>query len=374
MKLGKMISLSVAGFRNLKQVSEVAMPDLAVLIGGNGVGKSTVIRFVDFLKQMQQGRLQRYVMENGGGDDQLFMGSNQTSSITAQLKFDLGNGSFAEYVFELGYRSVGDGLCVEREGWRRAGETDKEANLWNFVSDGDRGTGKESALAIQSDETARLIHRFLADMAVYQFHNTSVNAAINKYWDVTDCYRLRSDGGNLASVLLDLKKNDPRRYSIIVRQIQRFVPTLEDFELNPVEASGKVMLKWRSRFSDKTFGAHLTSDGSLRLFCLITLLSLPEERLPSVICIDEPELGLHPSAVELVAEMVKIVARKRQVILATQSPYLVDCFELENVIIAESRGGATSLKNLPRSEYQRWLDADFQLSDIWLSRSVGSKA
>lgn len=366
--------MSVAGFRNLKQVSGVEMPELSVLIGGNGVGKSTVIRFVDFLKQIQQGRLQRYVMENGGGDDQLFMGSNHTSSITAQLKFELGSGGFAEYAFELGYRSIGDGLYIEREGWRRVGQIDKNAGLWSFVSDGDRGTGKESALAIQADETARSIHRFLADMAVYQFHNTSVNAAINKYWDVTDCYRLRSDGGNLAAVLLDLKKNDPRRYSIIVRQIQRFVPTLEDFELNPVEASGKVMLKWRSRFSDKTFGAHLTSDGSLRLFCLVTLLSLPEERLPSVICIDEPELGLHPYAVELVAEMVKIVARKRQVILATQSPYLVDCFELENVIIAESRGGETSLKTLPRQEYQRWLDADFQLSDIWLSRSVGSKA
>jgi predicted ATPase len=180
---------------------------------------------------------------------------------------------------------------------------------------------------------------------------------------------LRSDGGNLAAVLLDLRERDRVRYQQIVQQIQRVLPTLDDFVLEPV--AGKVLLRWRGRYSDKVFGTHLTSDGSLRLFCLLTLLNLPAERLPDILFFDEPELGLHPHAITLVAEMLKRIAATRQVVIATQSPGMVDCFELENIIIAESQNGAATLRNLPREQYQAWLDDDYLLSDIWLTAPIG---
>jgi predicted ATPase len=144
---------------------------------------------------------------------------------------------------------------------------------------------------------------------------------------------------------------------------------LEDFVLEPV--AGKVLLRWKSKFSDKVFGAHLTSDGSLRLFCLLTVLSLPDERLPDMLFFDEPELGLHPHAITLVSEMLKRVAQTRQVFIATQSPYMVDCFDLENIVVAEAEDGATTLRNLPKEQYQQWLDDDYLLSDIWLKTPVG---
>jgi predicted ATPase len=89
---------------------------------------------------------------------------------------------------------------------------------------------------------------------------------------------------------------------------------------------------------------------------------------------DEPELGLHPHAITLVAEMFKRLSKKRQIFIATQSPYLVDCFELENIIVATANNGETVLRNLPREHYQRWLDEEYQLSEIWLQQATGGVA
>lgn len=129
---------------------------------------------------------------------------------------------------------------------------------------------------------------------------------------------MRSDGANLAPILYRLREREPLRYRLIVKQIARVLPNFKDFELKP--AYDKLALRWIATGADKSFGAHLTSDGSLRLFCLLTLLNLPDEMLPDILFLDEPELGLHPHAISLLAEMIQRVANSRQVFLATQSP------------------------------------------------------
>jgi predicted ATPase len=232
--------------------------------------------------------------------------------------------------------------------------------------------GKESRLLDEKNKTAQTIVNLLRQCSTYQFHDTSFSSAIHNRWDVTESFRLRSDGGNLAAVLLDLRNSDRKRYELIVKQISRVLPVFKDFVLE--EEAGKVLLRWVGRQSDKVFGSHLTSDGSLRLFCLLTLLNLPPDRLPDVMFFDEPELGLHPHAITLVAEMFKRLSKNRQIFIATQSPYLVDCFELENIIVASADNGETVFRNLPREHYQRWLDEEYQISDIWLQQAAGGVA
>ena len=156
---------------------------------------------------------------------------------------------------------------------------------------------------------------------------------------MTDNASLRGHGGNLAAVLHRLETEDRARFRLICRQIRRVLPSFDTFVLEA--PFGKVSLRWKARHSDKTFGTHLTSDSSLRCFALITLLNLPAEMLPDVILLDEPELGLHPTAVELVAEMVKEVGRHQQVMLATQSPMFVDAFGLDRVVVLDLDQEAT---------------------------------
>lgn len=367
-KTNRIRSVTIEGFRSLKNIQNLELPPLTVLIGANGAGKSTLIRFFEMLSWMLKAKnLQEFVLRHGGGDDQFFMGARKTPRIRAELCLETEKGH-NDYRFELAHISAGDSVMVMNEAYRYSAHDIPTKAKWTELEP----VGKESSLLDKKSKTAQTIVNLLRQCSTYQFHDTSINAAIHNRWDVTESFRLRSDGGNLAAVLLDLRKTDGKRYALIVKQIGRVLPAFKDFVLE--EEAGKVLLRWVGRQSDKVFGSHLTSDGSLRLFCLLTLLSLPPERLPDVMFFDEPELGLHPHAITLVAEMFKRLSKKRQIFIATQSPYLVDCFELENIIVATANNGETVLRNLPREHYQRWLDEEYQLSEIWLQQATGGVA
>jgi predicted ATPase len=364
-KTSRIRSVTIEGFRSLKNIQNLELPQLTVLIGANGAGKSTLIRFFEMLSWMLKSKnLQEFVVSHGGGDDQFFMGARNTPRIHAEIHMDTAKGE-NEYRFEFAHLYAGDTVMIMNEAYRYSDRTRPGKAKWKELGE----VGKESLLPRATDKTAITIFNLLRQCQTFQFHDTSINAAIHNRWDVTESFRLRSDGGNLAAVLLNLRNTDAKRYELIVKQICRVLPAFKDFVL--VEESGKVLLRWVGRQSDKVFGSHLTSDGSLRLFCLLTLLNLPPDQLPDVMFFDEPELGLHPHAITLVAEMFKRLSKRRQVFIATQSPDLVDCFELENIIVASANNGETVLRNLPREQYQEWLDDEYQLSDIWLKQAVG---
>ncbi|WP_338416265.1 AAA family ATPase [uncultured Sphaerotilus sp.] len=365
---GRIAKVSIQGFRSLRQIESLELPQLAVLIGANGAGKSTLIQFFEMLSWMLKAQhLQEFVLRHGGGDDQFFMGARQTPAIHAEIQLET-PAAFNDYRFSLTHLSANDTVMVSGEAYRHSDKSKPTVARWQEIPD----SSKEAVLPTKASTTAKTICHLLRQCTTYQFHDTSDKASIRMRWDVTDAVRLRSDGGNLASVLLTLRENHFKRYQLVVRQIQRVLPTFKEFVLEP--NYGKVDLRWIGQHSDKVFGPHLTSDGSLRLFCLLTLLNLPPDQLPDVMFFDEPELGLHPHAITLVAETLKRLSKNRQIFIATQSPYLVDCFELENIIVASANNGETVLRHLSRAHYQRWLDDEYQLSDIWLQQATGGVA
>ncbi|MCX8520620.1 MAG: AAA family ATPase [Rhodoferax sp.] len=357
-------SVTIEGFRSLKSIRNLELPQLTVLIGANGSGKSTLIGFFEMLSWMIKAKsLQEFVFRHGGGDDQFFMGAHVTPIIRAEICLETTAGQ-NDYRFELVHSPTGNLVMVMNEAYRYSAHAFPSKRHWNEIG----LAGKESSLLVQKNQTAKTIVNRLQQCSTYQFHDTSPNAAIHNRRDVTDSYRLRSDGGNLAAMLLKLRNSDGERYELIVKQIARVLPTFKDFVLE--EEAGKVLLRWVGRQSDKVFGSHLASDGSLRLFCLLTLLNLPPEWLPDVMFFDEPELGLHPQAIAMVVELFKQISEKRQIFIATQSPYLVDCFGQENIILARANNGETVLRKLSREDYQRWIKEEYQLSDNRLQQTT----
>ncbi len=367
--------VQVRGFRSLADVELRGLPGAAVLIGANGAGKSNFIRFFEMLSWMLgPRRLGAFVEKHGRADDQLYGGNRTTPRMKAELSLRTEAGR-NDYRFALSY-AQGDRLFFSEEGFRfSSGDVASEAP-WQYLENGNREA--EIVRAAQSgsypgvnERTARVIVHLLRGCAVYQFHDTSDESNFKKEWDATDNNYLRSHGGNLAAVLLRLEREDLDRYELICEQIGRILPGFDHFELH--ESYGSVALRWKARGADKTFGAHLTSDGSLRFFALVALLNLPAEMLPNVLLFDEPELGLHPAAITLLGGMIRSLAEERQVILATQSPLLVDAFDLEEIFVLELREGRTEVRKLSSDDYRVWLDEDFTPGELWQKNLLGGR-
>ena len=363
--------IEISGFRNLKEV-KVDLSPLTVLIGANGAGKSNFIRFFDLMTWLVTGRdLQEWVIREGGADDQLFMGERVTDQILSTLSIT-GNTTEELYTHSYCLKSTSqDSLFISNE------KVSLKNDHQDLVSDVVGSAGSTisglpiSALGGTKYQHVHTVFDFLKGCRAYQFHDTSKHAAVKKLQDTSDNTQLNSDAGNLAPILLSLSEHEPKRLKLIEKQIGRLLPVFDGFVLAPQH--GKIMLRWRHKQGDKVMGAHLTSDGSLRLFSLITLLNLPSDMLPEVILLDEPELGLHPNAITLIAAMIERVSKSHQVILATQSPFMVNCFKLDNLVVADQKDGATRLRKLDSTQYQEWLDDDFSVSDLWLSNVLGGQ-
>ncbi|GHV52408.1 hypothetical protein FACS1894181_15480 [Bacteroidia bacterium] len=152
------------------------------------------------------------------------------------------------------------------------------------------------------------------------------------------------------------------------------MPQFKDFYLEP-NGKGYVSLKWLDIYpNDYIFLPEQFSDGTIRFIALAALLLQPEQTIPSVIIIDEPELGLHPSAIRQLAEMIKEASMHTQVIVATQSPGLVDEFEASQVTIIESdnKNGCSTARKLNEDELKDWLE-NYSLSELWDKNVIGGR-
>lgn len=346
-------ALAIRGFRNLADVRLTLTP-LNILAGGNGTGKSALLQFFEMLSFVSRpDKFREYLIRHGGGNAQCFMGGAVTPVITASVIVTTDAGDY-EYSLKLRYVPDDDQLVADETHWRLLPTT----------------------VPVDKERSEKMLQRldsryggFWESSPIFHFCSSAAEASVNKRWNVGDSYCLWPDGANLAPVLLSLRENDSARYRYIVRQIQRMFPDLGDFVLK--DEYGRVLLHWKHRFSDQVIGPYLTSDGALRLFFLMTFLNLPEDRWPPLLMIDEPEIGLHPHAEELVAAMMRRVSCKRQLLVATQSPVLVDAVEPDDVIFTTTSRGAAQFARVPPEVWRRWQEGSYALSDLWLSRPVG---
>jgi predicted ATPase len=213
----------------------------------------------------------------------------------------------------------------------------------------------------------------LRSWQLYHFHDTSESAKVKQTGDIHDNLFLRPDASNLAAYLYLLQETEPEYYRNIVEAVRMVAPFFGDFILRPSPFNPeKIRLEWKERGADMLFGPHALSDGTLRFICLATLFLQPPERLPSTVVLDEPELGLHPYAIALLADMVRSASQNTQVVLATQSVTLVNQFSPEDIVVVDRVGGETILRRLSEEEISSWLE-DYGLGDLWEKNVFGGR-
>ena len=355
--------ITIKGFKSIRVLEDFALSNLNVLIGGNGAGKSNFIDFFRMLRAMLElplpglacANLKTYIADGGGCDDFLFMGPKVTEHIEAETRFDQ-NG----YRFKLAPTTDGTFIIINEERYYDG----SGCGLWKM------GSGqttpellkdKDKPGAYGPHNVASYIFDAISSWKIYHFHDTSKLAPMRRFETIDDDDYLRFDAANIAPFLYDLKKKEQDVYQQIVDTIRLVAPFFDDFILKPNE-NEKVRLRWKQKGSDYPLKPHHLSDGTLRFICLTTVLLQP--RPPSTIIIDEPELGLHPYAIVILAELIQATSRKTQVIVSTQSPALVDCFEPEDIIVVNRKNGASVFERLNKHELSSWLE-DYSLGDLW---------
>jgi predicted ATPase len=340
-----------------------------ILLGANGSGKSNIISFFRMLNYMMGGGFQLFVEKAGTSRVFLHYGPKRTPNIKGELFFE-DRTHINQYSFQLAH-AVPDRLIItsEKVVW---GHKDREPREWTLDPD-----IKESALTNSknnSNKTICVIRGILSKCKAYQFHDSSLESSIRQSSLVGVANYLQAEGTNLASFLYYLKENYRPEYDRIVSYIRLIIPQFRDFYLEPNER-GYVSLKWVDVFPDDyVLLPEQFSDGTIRFIALATLLLQPENLIPNVIIIDEPELGLHPVAIGQLAGMIKEAAKHTQVIVATRSPGLVDEFEPNQVTILESdkEKGYSTARKLDEKALADWLES-YSLSELWDKNVIGGR-
>jgi len=360
----------IRGFKSIEDQA-IAFGPVNVMIGPNGSGKSNLIAFFRMLSHMlagPTGNLRLFVGAHGGANGLLFDGAKQTPQLEAEIEIATDAGE-NDYGFRL-FHVAGDSFLFAEEKCRFSGRRFPSRSPWI-----DLGAGHSESKMVDDDherygQTIRVIRHLLTRLAVYQFHDTSQKARIKQKWPVGDARYLKEDAGNLGAFLFGLRVNEPRYYKRIVETIRQIVPFFDDFILEP--EYDYLILKWRERGSDVEFGAHQASDGMLRAMALITLLLQPPDKLPAILALDEPELGLHPYAVTIISGLIGAASQHSQVLIATQSPSFLDQFAAEDVVVVDRVGRATAYRRLREDELRLWLD-EYRLSELWNMNMLGGR-
>jgi predicted ATPase len=201
-----------------------------------------------------------------------------------------------------------------------------------------------------------------------------MTSALRTHARAEDDQFLRSDGSNFAAYLYRLAQSEDEAENKAWRRINQFVsriaPAVKELAPTPINGTS-VRLDWLDD-QDERFGVHQLSDGTLRAIALITALGQPTTQLPKFMSIDEPELGLHPAAIGLLAELARSVSRHTQVLFATQSTAFLDYFEPSEVVVVEREGGASTLYRLDEDALAPWLE-DYSLSEVFDKGVIGGR-
>ena len=340
--------ITVKGFRSIACVEKLELKPINVLIGANGAGKSNLVNAFSLLSALAKGqeRLNEYVARSGGADRNLHFGAKTTQEVLVELFYGQGRYSHSARLVA----TADDRLLL--------------------VSETIQGVPTRP---LEEERTALNLRLQMDTWRVYHFNDTGNDARILRNAYLNDNLFLREDGENIAPFLYRLRERDPQSYERIKRTFRLVAPFFEDFVLEPLAQNDQMIrLGWRHRGSDAYFDISTLSHGSLRFLALATALLQPPLFRPSLILLDEPELGQHPYAIAMLCSLIRSASVETQVILATQSPYLVDQFQPEDVVVVDRVDGASQFRRLSTHALEAWLE-DYSLGDLWLKNELGGR-
>lgn len=358
-------ALTIKGFKSIRSLEDFALERLNVLIGANGSGKSNFVSFFSLLRSIVRQEMQLSVAKHGGADAHLYLGPKETKEIVGKVYFGQ-NG----YEFALEPTSDNRLIFSEETAYYNGTHGESRRQFGKGHTEAKLRERRDDSGVVHERGVPFYVYEAVSSWMVYHFHDTSETATMRRKGTSRNYEELQPDAGNLAAFLLRLRDHEESTYSLIRDTIRLVAPFFDDFKLRP-EPNGsgdtEVLLEWTQKGSNYPFHPSQLSDGTLRFICLATALLQPNP--PATILLDEPELGLHPYALAVLAGLLKQAAVRTQVIVSTQSAPLLDDFAPEDVVVVRRERGESKFERLDAENLTEWLD-DYSMGEIWQKNIV----
>lgn len=369
------------------------------LVGINGSGKSNLIKAFRLLKAtLTEGDLEELIINKWGGFDAVYFKGGEdeeTPSFTLLFEFDhkvLGEYGykFLESVFykvqitkvagtqnytvkekfgnkagwEKGYQYF---RATSGIGWAREGERTDQQHSVKYALD--VMTDSMLSQLKDSDRYPQIstLRKAISDISIYSYFNTTETSPIRKPAAPTSTTKLMADGSNLPQLLNWININYKKAYKNIKNSLNSINPNITDINFHPISTNIELLLE-EDGLNSAVHVAHV-SDGTLRFLCLMSIINNPKRG--RFVCIDEPEVGLHPDMICEIMEAMEEASEKTQFLITTHSELVLNQTTIDNVIVCEKDDkNATSIKTFRTEEYKKWA-ADYSTGNLWRSGDLG---
>lgn len=353
-------SISVYGYKSIQKLEKFKLSNVNILIGINGAGKSNIISIFKLLNNIYNRQLQSYTLKNNI-DSMFYMGTKNTKKITLEFEF---NENRNKYKVEL--QATNDNkVMIAKDTF----DYYLSNSLYKITENKLESDMSDAENIINSKNIAKHCLEPIKQWKVYHFHDTSDDSPIKRQCSNNDNLIFKPDASNIAAYIRMIYKEYKKHYKLLINTIQDVAPYFGDFIIRDDE---NIQLEWVSKFDkDTALKANMLSDGTLRFICLAVLLLQPTDKMPDLILIDEPELGLHPYAIEKLAGLIRRLETK-QFIISTQSVEFLNYFSPDEIIVVENKNNQSEIKRLDSAQLEIWLK-DYSLGELWNNYIIGGR-
>jgi len=380
--MSKFESIKIEGYRRLSSI-QLEMRDLTVMIGANGVGKTSFLDIFKLLAASAKGQLLEQI--GGGLEGMLTRGKANHLAISleasvpghAPLKYNLKlvpvRGSSYEISLETltqhnnpheplpqkfidSHRQNVKYFDVQTKRW--------ESPTWEHNSF-ETSLSQVPKMYQQSEN----LRKQLASCTYYGALDVSDRSPVRQPQDMRPAKLPGANGEDLVSCLYDLRETDPDSFEIVEDTLAAAFPDFEKLNFPPV-AAGKLSMTWKDRNFPKPIYVHELSEGTLRFLWLVTLLQ--SRGLTFITLIDEPEVSLHPELLRLLADLMREASKRTQLIVATHSDRLIRFLKPEEVLICDAEEGLTTMTWADKLDLDKWL-SEYSLDEVWAMNLIGGR-
>lgn len=402
--------ITLENFFSFKHPTTIELnPDINILVGINGSGKSNFLKAIHLLQESIVGKgLEKVFLKDWSGFDSVAnFNTEEKDYIKLSFEFDknavqkiirqggyqfhnnpiyeivisrLGATSYylKEKLYEKGIKpDQNDYIYMEMDNAQGIISTREEGNfgIQRYSQENKHINFKSTELVLrQVSDPDRFyplftLKRALEEFSVYYYFDTTFNSPVRQASTYDTETKLLADGQNLVTILNNIKNNHSLYYDKIEDAIKKINPYFKDIGF--AFLGSKLYLLLREEYLAKSVSIEHVSDGTLRYLLLLSILFNPERG--GLVCVDEPEISLHPDMINTISGAIKQASDNTQLIMATHSPLLLNLFDIDEIIIFEKNQHNETIVSVNSSDELNEWNEDFLSGQAWLQGLIGGK-